>query len=192
MTNDVPESADYRLIVWREGERFYIHLPELAILVHDADLQAAYDKLEASRAAALKEYLDAGAPSLIPRPQQIRKARAVLRELVSSGGAHGGVAVGLLRQTAAFMVKAAAAGVVTVFVLVYGMNYAIQSFDRLLVEDLAGRAYQSVHRVAERLRNANPQARETLRQDLRTIAQELKPFIDGVTQPYEAAPAEKR
>ena len=36
MANDVPESADYRLTVWREGERFYIHLPELAILVHDA------------------------------------------------------------------------------------------------------------------------------------------------------------
>ena len=190
MANDAPESADYRLIVWREGERFYIHLPELAILVHDADLQAAYDKLEVSCQAALKEYRDAGAEELIPPPDQGLE-RAPGRRAADQPPRRAALS-GLASESAAFATKIAIAGVVGIFVLVIGGTYAVKSINRIVIDDLPSLGFWNLHTVAERLRNAQPAARETLRQDLRLIGRELRPFVDELSRPVEAPPPEQR
>lgn len=203
MTDTGPRSeilSDYQLILRRHKQKFHIELPELSISVNDKDLQAAYDKLEESLEAALKEYQDGGGEA--PPPAGIDSA--IVRRGSSSPGRGGDGQIGFMGEMGTFMAKTAIVSVIAGAILIFGASYAfnstiksmiysaISAVPRVLTENLATQTYIAIHQVAVRLEKATPEEREALHRDLRVIARDLRPFVEEMAQPFTSPPSEKQ
>jgi len=197
--------SGYRSVLWHDDENFYLEIPQFSIRVKDTDLPAAYGKLQVSLDAMIKEYDDAGAEA--PPPTEIQ---------AESAGASGGIisrrkpatdrsaSISFGDEIRLFLIKSAIAGVMIGVVMVFSLNYAINSavsstigntissIPKILSRKLATYTYIGMHNVAERIRNATPEEREGLREDLRLFARELKPFIDEISPPPNPASSESQ
>jgi hypothetical protein len=187
MTDNTSSSVTtphYKAAIWKEGDRFFIEQPDLEIRVHAVSLQEAYEKLDASVEATLKEYLDSGSAPPAPSEDitgglvQTTGSTAFAGRLLDFGG-----------EIRLFLAKTAIVGVFIGAIMIFGLNYAVvRAVDsavnrtvglihKVMSGSVATQGYIAMHRLADRLRQATPEERDDLHRDLRTIARELKPFL---------------
>ena len=145
---------DFKMVVWCKRDRYYVHCPELALLVHDTDRNAAFDKMNAALAAQKIEYDGAG----LPFPPLEAKAASAIWDS------------GLTR----LLVKTASVCLVASVVIGTVLGVAVDTTVRRASSHLTELKGNGLHKMTEKLRNASPEEQARRHQDLETLGSELQ------------------
>ncbi|CAA7612142.1 hypothetical protein [Magnetospirillum sp. UT-4] len=159
-----------KLEMWRKNGRHYVYAPQWALLVHDTDRKTALDKMDASYAAMVREYTDAGLPP--PGPMAAAAAGQGPRPASSLG---------------TLFLKTLVVSLVVTVVVGAGLGLSVDQALRNADARLDKMKWKAVHVAAERIRNNPPEQQAEFRRDLETIGGELqwllRPICTGPGKP---------
>lgn len=159
---------DYQVTIWQRGGKYYGQIKELGILANAADLQSLWQTLESEVAAMRTRFAEAGIPHEMPPP--LGKQQSAIDP-----------------EFPRFLVRLAA---ITTAALLF-MIVASQQL-RTAGKDVAQTFRQEIgislrlNRIVASLENKSPEKREELHRNLRTLAQELRPYLDDLQPLFES------
>jgi hypothetical protein len=161
-------ALDYRVSISETGGRFHLHVPQLGLIVDDADLATAWANLSAAKRDYFKRHAAIGRLDAIPLP---------------AGDAPRALALAV----APFAAKVGIAALAVVCLLLAG----IAGFDHV-VRSLPGRLLHQFTEVSTSAkvmsRQISPERLDQAKSELRTMVEMIKPFADEL-RPLFADPA---
>jgi hypothetical protein len=153
-------NLNYMVILERKKGLYYSFIPELSLIAKGKDVNEAYKNLENEKEAYFKKMIEADNQEMIKEPLPLKVRNKLLEEL------------GMYFAKTFISVL-----IITVFVL-----GSLPFVNDVLISSRFNRIPSQIMAMAElfadKLDTMSPKVREQLRQKLRKINLELRPFLD--------------
>ncbi len=166
-------NLNYMVILKRKGESYYSFIPELSLIVKGKDVNEAYKNLENEKEVYFKKMIESDNQEMIKEPLPLKVRNKLLEEL------------GMF-----FAKTFIVALIIAVFVL-----GSLPFVNDVLITSRLNRIPSQIKAMADlfadKLDTMSPKDREQLKQKLRKINLELRPFLDELKAPAEVKNAGK-
>lgn len=175
MTNESEALSDKR-VVWRDGAEFVVEVPQHALKTRSSSLEDAFREMDASVAAMLKEYEDAG----VAPPEETADV-----EVANGAERNSGKYSDINGWKLKVAISAIAVSVVLI-VAFMGINITKNAIHNTFSNiSITSMGYRIINGSAERIRSMSPDERENLEKNLGTLGEALQPLIDNATKGTE-------
>jgi outer membrane murein-binding lipoprotein Lpp len=168
------QKLEYNTILRKIGDMYYLFIPELSLIVEGKDLNETYRRLEQEKEAYFKKAAELGTQDAIPVPASLAMRKRVLSDL------------GL------FFVKAVIVGSIFVAVFIGSLPLINDIFINQRINQLSNDARTLVTQLSTRgntkLQNMTPEQKARMKENLKEIVAELKPYFDEVRILWEENP----
>ncbi|MEG3638344.1 hypothetical protein [Magnetococcus sp. PR-3] len=156
--------ADYPIVIKQKGDLFYLHQPELGILLQDPNITTLYSRYQQEAEARLTCYQALAMAAPEPDTPMTRK-----QQRRNHWQRHGLLALALLIPT------------ILLASTLYQLPRQVALYLPEAAQQMITLGKESLTETAHTIRTMPPTEREALRQEVRATVQGLVPVVDEVT-----------